>query len=165
MHPGQAALGAELEHRRVPSEFARLRTLLRMAARHDMHGEVVKVHAAFESAGKQLAQHPTTGLFYISDHVRTSTPAVIHKLQLLQQQQALCQLSRDQAQEAEATVNHLRASGATFCSNMGAQLEQTMLACKALPTPAVTKSGPRVYVTKLPQLLSVSRLNLTKRST
>lgn len=27
---------------------------------------VIKVHAAFESASKQLAQHPTTGLFFIN---------------------------------------------------------------------------------------------------
>ena len=27
---------------------------------------VIKVLAAFESAGEQLAQHPTTGLFYIT---------------------------------------------------------------------------------------------------
>ena len=63
-----------------------------MAAKHDLHDEgdssvalcihcvftefesaelllwrvVIKVHAAFESASKQLAQHPTTGLFFIN---------------------------------------------------------------------------------------------------
>ncbi len=63
-----------------------------MAAKHDLHDEgdssvafcthcvftevesaelllwlvVIQVHAAFESASKQLAQHPTTGLFFIN---------------------------------------------------------------------------------------------------
>lgn len=63
-----------------------------MAAKHDLHDEgdsslafciqcvftefesaelllwrvVIKVQAAFESASKQLAQHPTTGLFFIN---------------------------------------------------------------------------------------------------
>ena len=40
-------------------------------AQHHEHLEllytaVVKVHAAFESASKQLAQHPTTGLFFLN---------------------------------------------------------------------------------------------------
>jgi hypothetical protein len=70
-----------------------------MAAKHDLHDEgdssvalcihcvftefesaelllwrvVIKVHAAFESASKQLAQHPTTGLFFIN-----VSPLVLH---------------------------------------------------------------------------------------
>ncbi|KAL0031649.1 hypothetical protein WJX77_011652 [Trebouxia sp. C0004] len=75
-----------------------------MAATHDLHDEVVKVHAAFESASKQLAQHPTFGLFFINDHVKTSIPGVLQKLHLLQQQQRLCKLSQHQAEDAEATL-------------------------------------------------------------
>ncbi|KAL0031650.1 hypothetical protein WJX77_011652 [Trebouxia sp. C0004] len=79
-----------------------------MAATHDLHDEVVKVHAAFESASKQLAQHPTFGLFFINDHVKTSIPGVLQKLHLLQQQQRLCKLSQHQAEDAEATVRDLK---------------------------------------------------------
>ena len=79
----------------------------------DALSAVIKVLAAFESAGEQLAQHPTTGLFYITvstlhvrilglhavvtsspatiaalvqDHVKTSVPALVFRAQNLQQQ-------------------------------------------------------------------------------
>ncbi|DBA90957.1 TPA: hypothetical protein ACH3X2_004168 [Trebouxia sp. C0005] len=139
-----------------------------MAAKHDLRDEVIKVHAAFESASKQLAQHPTDGLFFINDHVKTSTPGVLQKLHILQQQQQVCKLSQDQAEDAEATIRDLTRLGAAFCSSMNAQLDQAILACSCLPAPAINKgssSSPRDYVTKLPQLLSISRLNLTKRGT
>lgn len=53
---------------------------------------VVKVHAALEAAGKQLAQQPTTGLFFIQDHVRTSLPAVMATATTMQHQQHMCQV-------------------------------------------------------------------------
>ena len=77
-------------------------------------------------------------------------------------------MSRDQAEDAEATVSDLTRLGAAFCSNMNAQLDQAILACSCLPAPAIDKgssSSSRDYVTKLPQLLSINRLNLTKRGT
>ncbi|KAL0018804.1 hypothetical protein WJX79_007054 [Trebouxia sp. C0005] len=85
-----------------------------MAAKHDLRDEVIKVHAAFESASKQLAQHPTDGLFFINDHVKTSTPGVLQKLHILQQQQQVCKLSQDQAEDAEATIRDLTRLGGTY---------------------------------------------------
>ena len=79
------------------------------------------------------------------------------------------QLSKEQAQEATATINCLKASGAAFGINMHQQLDQAMLACDMLPTATVSKSpasaSAQDYVAKLPQLLSLSRLNLTRKST
>jgi len=79
------------------------------------------------------------------------------------------QLSKDQAEEAAVTVKLLRTSGAAFCMNMHQQLDQAMLACNLLPTRPVRKSPvsatAKEYVTKLPQLLSLSKLNLTRNNT
>lgn len=78
------------------------------------------------------------------------------------------QLSKEQAQEAVATVKSLKTSGAVFCVNMQQQLDQAMLACDVLPTPMgkpLASAAAKDYVTKLPQLLSLSRLNLTRKST
>ena len=79
------------------------------------------------------------------------------------------QLSKEQAQEATATVDSLRASGTAFCMHMHQQLDQAMLACDALPTPHLSKSAASVaakeFVTRLPQLLSLSRLSLTRKNT
>lgn len=79
------------------------------------------------------------------------------------------QLSKDQAEEAAVTVKSLRTSGADFCMNMHQQLDQAMLACELLPTMPVRKSPvsatAKEYVTKLPQLLSLSKLSLTRKNT
>lgn len=78
-------------------------------------------------------------------------------------------MSKEQAQEAVATVNCLKTSGAAFCISMQQQLDQAMLACDMLPTARMSKppasAATKDYVTKLPQLLSLSRLNLTRKST
>ena len=76
------------------------------------------------------------------------------------------QLSKAQAQEAAATVNSLKDSGAAFCISMHQQLDQAMLACDMLPTAPASRvpAAANDYVTKLPQLLSLSRLNLTRKS-
>ena len=77
------------------------------------------------------------------------------------------QLSKDQAEEAIATVSLLRTSGPAFCNNMHQQLDQAMLACDLLPTMPVRKSPlpatAKDYVTKLPQLLSMSKFSLARK--
>ncbi|KAL3142386.1 hypothetical protein ABBQ38_002722 [Trebouxia sp. C0009 RCD-2024] len=142
---------------------------LAVMIRENLYGEVIKVHAALESASSQLAQHPTTGLFFVNDHIQKSAPVVIQKAEILTQQQHMCKLSKDQAEEATVTVKLLRASGAVFCTNMHQQLDQAILACDLLPTMPVRKSPvsatAKEYVTKLPQLLSLSKLSLTRRNT
>ena len=77
------------------------------------------------------------------------------------------QLSKAQAEEATATVHLLRVSGTAFCNNMHQQLDQAMLACDQLPTVLVRKSPAtaKEYVTKLPQLLSLSKFSLTRKNT
>ena len=80
---------------------------------------------------------------------------------------SVIQLSKDQAQEANTTVNSLRMSGNAFCSNMHQQIDRALLACGSLPTPArrsPTALAAKDYVTKLPQMLSLSRLSLTKHT-
>ena len=86
---------------------------------------------------------------------------------------SVVQLSKDQAQEADTTVKSLRTSGTAFCSSMHQQLDQALLTCNALPAPArmsvqelhsPTAIAAKEYVTKLPQMLSLSRLNLTKHT-
>lgn len=138
-------------------------------SKDSMYEEVIKVHAALESASSQLAQHPRTGLFFINDHIQKSAPVVIQKAQSLAEQQHLCKLSKDQAQDATATVCSLKTSGSAFCINMHEQLDQAMLACNLLPTTSVSRrpasAAAKEYVTKLPHLLLLSRLNLTKKST
>lgn len=132
-----------------------------------MEHEVIKVLAAFESAGEQLAQHPTTGLFYITDHVKTSVPALVFRAQNLQQQRQGYQLSCEQAADATATLDKLAESGNIFCNTTQNQVDQAFQACEQLPAPASSStsiSSTRDYVTKLPQLLSSSRLNLTWKS-
>lgn len=128
----------------------------------------------------------------LQDHIQKSAPVVIQKAEILTQQQHMCkvcvyvlhtlhcapqenvvllvfQLSKDQAEEATVTVKLLRASGAVFCTNMHQQLDQAILACDLLPTMPVRKSPvsatAKEYVTKLPQLLSLSKLSLTRRNT
>ncbi|KAL3142387.1 hypothetical protein ABBQ38_002722 [Trebouxia sp. C0009 RCD-2024] len=86
---------------------------LAVMIRENLYGEVIKVHAALESASSQLAQHPTTGLFFVNDHIQKSAPVVIQKAEILTQQQHMCKLSKDQAEEATVTVKLLRASGAS----------------------------------------------------
>lgn len=74
------------------------------------------------------------------------------------------QLSKVQAEEAMATVKSLTTSGRAFCVTMHQQLDEATLACSKLPTAPVAKTPAsataRNYVTKLPQLLSLSKLNL-----
>ena len=79
------------------------------------------------------------------------------------------QLSEAQAEEAAATIKSLKTSGTAFCVTMHQQLDEAMLACSKLPTAPEGKTPAsaiaKSYVTKLPQLLSLSKLNLTKKST
>ena len=174
---------------------------------------VMEVHAALESASSQLAQHPTTGLFFINVRSLTEWPLIdpqgtlrtvcssagphpevcpcghtegtelIGTAASLQGACGSCayntvhcrkqcvflvfQLSKDQAEEAIATVSLLRASGTAFCNNTHQQLDQAMLACDLMPTMPVRKSPmpatAKEYVTKLPQLLSMSKFSRARK--
>ena len=77
------------------------------------------------------------------------------------------QLSREQADDAAATIDKLTASGKDFCAQMQSQLDQALQASGHIAVPAASHastSSPRDYIANLPQLLSVSMLNLGRKT-